>query len=122
MYHDEHVFLAVLSAQSCESLSFLTSSLEIHTSALTHRAESTTYNSGNHNDKPDLRMLHYNDVYHVEPGSREPVGGVARFKTLSNYYQYDGRFKGYSELLTFFSGDAFNPSLESSITKGNLTE
>lgn len=46
------------------------------------------------------------------------MGGLARFKTLCNHYQHDDQFKGQSELLTFFSGDAFNPSLESSITKG----
>lgn len=67
---------------------------------------------------PDLRFLHYNDVYHVEAGSREPVGGYARFKTLVNYYRDDQKYKGQSDLLTFFSGDAFNPSIESSITKG----
>jgi 2',3'-cyclic-nucleotide 2'-phosphodiesterase (5'-nucleotidase family) len=70
------------------------------------------------NAPPDLRFLHYNDVYHVEAGSREPVGGYARFQTLVNYYRDDGRFKGQPKLLTFFSGDAFNPSIESSITKG----
>ncbi|PSN61001.1 5'-nucleotidase-like protein [Corynespora cassiicola Philippines] len=68
---------------------------------------------------PDLRLLHYNDVYHVEAGSAEPVGGIARFQTLVNYYRDDERFKGQPDLLTFFSGDAFNPSLESSVTKGS---
>jgi hypothetical protein len=28
------------------------------------------------------------------------------------------RFAGQPDILTFFSGDAFNPSLESSVTKG----
>ncbi|XP_014560913.1 hypothetical protein COCVIDRAFT_12438 [Bipolaris victoriae FI3] len=70
------------------------------------------------NAPPDLRFLHYNDVYHVEAGSREPVGGYARFQTLVNYYRDDERFQGQPNLLTFFSGDAFNPSIESSITKG----
>jgi 5'-nucleotidase len=68
---------------------------------------------------PDLRILHYNDVYHVESGSAEPVGGAARFQTLCNYYRNDPKFKGQPELITVFSGDAFNPSLESSVTKGN---
>ena len=85
---------------------------------LTPLLESITYDSGNHEDSTDLRFIHYNDVYHVEPGSREPVGGIARFKTLCNYYQHDDRYIGQSRLLTLFSGDAFNPSLESSITKG----
>jgi|UniRef100_A0A8H7KAZ8 2',3'-cyclic-nucleotide 2'-phosphodiesterase (5'-nucleotidase family) len=67
---------------------------------------------------PDLRLLHYNDVYHVDPASAEPVGGLARFMHLCQHYRHDEQFKGQSELLTFFSGDAFNPSLESSVTKG----
>ncbi|KAH7135943.1 5'-nucleotidase-like protein [Dendryphion nanum] len=68
---------------------------------------------------PDLRFLHYNDVYHIDASSAEPVGGIGRFQTLVNYYRNDQRFDGQSKLLTFFSGDAFNPSLESSVTKGS---
>ena len=67
---------------------------------------------------PDLRILHYNDVYHVDASSAEPVGGIARFMTLAKEYRSDDRFQGQPELLTFFSGDAWNPSLESSVTKG----
>jgi 5'-nucleotidase len=67
---------------------------------------------------PDLRFLHYNDVYHIEAGSRDPVGGAARFQSLVNRYRSDPSFAGKPALLTFFSGDAFNPSLESSVTKG----
>lgn len=70
---------------------------------------------------PDLRLLHYNDVYHIDAGTAEPVGGIARFQTLVNYYRDDDRFKHHPKLLTFFSGDAFNPSLESSVTKGELS-
>lgn len=70
------------------------------------------------NSPPDLRFLHYNDVYHIEAGSQEPVGGYPRFQTLINYYKDDARFEGQPKALTFFSGDAFNPSIESSITKG----
>ena len=70
------------------------------------------------NTPPDLRFLHYNDVYHVEAGSQNPVGGYARFQTLVNYYRDDERFQGQPNVLTFFSGDAFNPSIESSVTKG----
>ena len=80
--------------------------------------ETVTYDSGNHEGPPDLRFVHYNDVYHVERGSREPVGGLARFKTLCQHYQHGEDFKDQPEAITFFSGDAFNPSLESSVTKG----
>ncbi|PGH36389.1 hypothetical protein GX50_00724 [[Emmonsia] crescens] len=78
---------------------------------------STTYDCGR-TGPPDLRLLHYNDVYHVEAGSAEPIGGTPRFQTLVNYYRNHPKFAGQPPLLTFFSGDAFNPSLESSVTKG----
>ncbi|KAF2674392.1 5'-nucleotidase [Microthyrium microscopicum] len=81
--------------------------------------ESITFESPSLPDSlPDLRLLHYNDVYHVDSSSSEPVGGISRFQTLINYYRHDPKFKGQPDLLTFFSGDAFNPSLESTITKG----
>ena len=80
--------------------------------------ESVTYSSGSHSTPPDLRLFHYNDVYHVDSASAEPVGGAARFQTLVDHYRTDDKFKDQPELLTFFSGDAFNPSLESSVTKG----
>ncbi|KAL6238355.1 hypothetical protein BDW75DRAFT_227989 [Aspergillus navahoensis] len=78
---------------------------------------SVTYSS-NRNGNPDLRLIHYNDVYHVEPGSAEPVGGAPRFQSVINYYRAHPSFDGQPSPLTFFSGDAFNPSLESTVTKG----
>ncbi|KAK8073255.1 hypothetical protein PG994_004154 [Apiospora phragmitis] len=82
--------------------------------------ESQTYSSGNTSGPPDLRLVHYNDVYHIDASSAEPVGGAARFISLMEHYRHDDKFKGQSDLITLFSGDAFNPSLESSITKGQL--
>ncbi|OKL61178.1 hypothetical protein UA08_03253 [Talaromyces atroroseus] len=67
---------------------------------------------------PDLRFIHYNDVYHVESGSSEPIGGVERFQTVVDDYRSAPRYHNLPELLTFFSGDVFNPSLESTVTKG----
>lgn len=67
---------------------------------------------------PDLRLLAFNDVYHIESGSAEPVGGIARFQTVVNDYRSDPRYQHHAKLITLFSGDAFNPSLESSVTKG----
>ncbi|KAG5915964.1 hypothetical protein E4U42_007861 [Claviceps africana] len=67
---------------------------------------------------PDVRILHYNDVYHVDAASAEPVGGLARFITMCKEYQEGKPFEGQPKILTLFSGDAFNPSLESSVTKG----
>lgn len=46
------------------------------------------------------------------------MGGIARFQTVANYYRSDPQFEGQPGLMTLFSGDAFNPSLESSVTKG----
>ncbi|KAI5845791.1 Metallo-dependent phosphatase-like protein [Morchella snyderi] len=78
---------------------------------------SITYSSGAVGEV-DLRLLHFNDVYHIDAGSREPVGGAARFITLTNHYRDAPEFQGQPALLTFFSGDVFNPSLESTVTKG----
>ena len=51
-----------------------------------------------------LTILHFNDVYNLEEGNIEPVGGVARFKTA---------LESFSDLdpLILFSGDLFQPSL-----------
>jgi 5'-nucleotidase len=45
------------------------------------------------------------------------VGGAARFVTLVNSYRDGNEYAGQPELVTLFSGDAFNPSIESSVTK-----
>ncbi|KAL9078154.1 MAG: hypothetical protein Q9157_002912 [Trypethelium eluteriae] len=83
--------------------------------------QEVTYSGGDANpgSLPDLRLLHYNDVYHIEPGSQEPVGGAARFQTLCKSYRENNGFRNQPELIELFSGDAFNPSLESSVTKGS---
>ncbi|KAI9684356.1 MAG: hypothetical protein M1829_002166 [Trizodia sp. TS-e1964] len=80
-------------------------------------AESTIYTS-KRSSPVDLRFLHFNDVYHVEPGSQDPIGGIARFQTVVNHYRSSSGYTNQTKLLAFFSGDAFNPSLESSVTKG----
>lgn len=67
---------------------------------------------------PDLRFIHYNDVYHLDPASAEPVGGLPRFITVCREYQEGQQYEGQPDVLTFFSGDVFNPSLESAVTKG----
>ena len=54
----------------------------------------------------------------LRPGSAEPVGGIARFQAIVNHYRSSPQYADQPDLLTFFSGDAFNPSLESSVTKG----
>ncbi|KAJ1928719.1 hypothetical protein IWQ60_001819 [Tieghemiomyces parasiticus] len=72
-----------------------------------------------------LSLLHFNDVYHVAPLSdqaKEPVGGAARFVTLVNHLRTHPtagpESKDLPPALVLFSGDAFNPSIESSFTRG----
>ncbi|KAF4975922.1 hypothetical protein FZEAL_7339 [Fusarium zealandicum] len=67
---------------------------------------------------PDLRIIHYNDVYHLDPSSAEPVGGLPRFINVCREYQQGKQYEDQPKVLTLFSGDAFNPSLESTVTKG----
>lgn len=54
----------------------------------------------------------------VRPAEEEPKGGAARLKSLADYYRKDDSFKDAPYPLTLFSGDAFNPSRESTVTKG----
>ncbi|KKA29417.1 hypothetical protein TD95_004609 [Thielaviopsis punctulata] len=79
---------------------------------------SVTYKSPSFGSGPaDVRLLHYNDVYHLDPSSAEPVGGFSRFISVVNEYRKAAETEK-TGLVTVFSGDAFNPSLESSVTKG----
>ena len=56
-------------------------------------------------DKPSdvLRIIHFNDVYNIEPREQEPVGGAARFVTKVRSFE--------NEPMVLFSGDLLNPSL-----------
>lgn len=51
-----------------------------------------------------LRIIHFNDVYNIEPSIREPAGGAARFLSVINL------LKNESPCLVMFSGDIFSPS------------
>lgn len=51
-----------------------------------------------------LRIIHFNDVYNIEPSTREPKGGAARFLTAINYLKQE------SPSILLFSGDIFSPS------------
>uniref|UniRef100_A0A7S2S175 5'-nucleotidase n=1 Tax=Mucochytrium quahogii TaxID=96639 RepID=A0A7S2S175_9STRA len=65
-------------------------------------------------------ILHFNDVYNISP---RKVGttyyaGAARYVSYVNSFRRGGqRFKGVDPVV-MFSGDAFNPSIESVTTKG----
>uniref|UniRef100_A0A1A9X3Q6 5'-Nucleotidase C-terminal domain-containing protein n=1 Tax=Glossina brevipalpis TaxID=37001 RepID=A0A1A9X3Q6_9MUSC len=62
-------------------------------------------------DKP-LTILHYNDVYNVDPTTEvEPIGGAARFCTAMKTFKDE-------DPLILFSGDIFSPSMLSTFTQG----
>lgn len=50
-----------------------------------------------------ITIIHFNDVYNIEPRDQEPVGGAARFITKIRSIP--------NEPLILFSGDCLNPSL-----------
>ncbi|PNH05871.1 5'-nucleotidase [Tetrabaena socialis] len=60
-----------------------------------------------------LTILHFNDVYNIEEQAREPVGGAARFCAKVKEVRKSG-----ANPLVLFSGDAYNPSLMSTMTLG----
>lgn len=59
-----------------------------------------------------LSIIHYNDVYNVDPNSsKEPIGGAARFLTAVKSFDH-------LDPLILFSGDAFSPSMRKLNTNG----
>jgi 5'-nucleotidase len=70
-------------------------------------------------DGRTLHILHFNDVYNLDPAvTTEPIGGAARFATLMDYVQRDLLTTYGCHPLIVFSGDFVGPSLMSTITKG----
>ena len=68
-----------------------------------------------------IRILHFNDVYNVDASSRGDVcGGAARFVAVVKSYFPGGanHDPARGKPLVFFGGDAFNPSITSTVTKG----
>ena len=62
---------------------------------------------------PALTIVHFNDVYEITEGAREPIGGAARFQALLKSLR-----AAHPNLLVLFSGDAFSPSVMSSVSGG----
>eukprot|EP01012_Entosiphon_sulcatum_P030574 TRINITY_DN3778_c0_g1_i1.p1 TRINITY_DN3778_c0_g1~~TRINITY_DN3778_c0_g1_i1.p1 ORF type:complete len:559 (-),score=125.63 TRINITY_DN3778_c0_g1_i1:243-1919(-) len=63
--------------------------------------------------KRTLTLVHFNDVYHVEPFvEEEPRGGASRFSAVLRQIQRD------NNAMVMFSGDFIGPSVTSAITKG----
>ena len=56
-----------------------------------------------------VTCLHFNDVYNLEEGKKEPVGGAARFAGMLGLQTDDP--------IVLFSGDALNPSMASTFFK-----
>jgi 5'-nucleotidase len=59
-----------------------------------------------------VTIVHFNDVYEISESASEPVGGAARFQGFMK------QVRATSDPLVIFSGDAFSPSVTSSITGG----
>jgi 5'-nucleotidase len=78
--------------------------------------------SGSHwrlEDGRTLHILHFNDVYNLDPSvTEEPIGGAARFATLMDYVQRDLLTTYGCHPLILFSGDFVGPSLMSISSKG----
>lgn len=53
-----------------------------------------------------MTIFHFNDVYDIQPDTKEPKAGAAYFNSLLQRCK-----KNYLHPLTLFSGDAFAPSL-----------
>jgi len=56
-----------------------------------------------------LTIVHFNDVYNIEPREKDPVGGAARFATKVKEL-------GWKNPLVLFSGDALSPSKSKNCT------
>lgn len=59
-----------------------------------------------------LNIIHFNDVYNIEPNTQEPVGGASRFITAIEHLM------SKAPTLVLFSGDALSPSNISMLCKG----
>jgi 5'-nucleotidase len=65
-----------------------------------------------HEDGEELTIIHFNDVYDIEPDSYNQYGFV-------NFYDtYLSLKKEYPDSIVAFSGDAFAPSKLSKVKKG----
>jgi len=51
---------------------------------------------------PPLIILHFNDVYNVEPRDQEPCGGASRCSTMIKSF-------AQQQPMLLFNGDVFSP-------------
>ena len=72
-----------------------------------------------------LRLLHFNDVYRVQPFKLSPKSpetiDVTQWATMLDDVRdsWPQRSDGKRDGLVLFSGDVFSPSVESSVTRGS---
>ena len=64
-----------------------------------------------------LKILHFNDTYNIEP-NKNGEGGAAKFVQALNHYQEQCKNDGEFESLTLFSGDLLFPSTLSTMYLG----
>ena len=70
-----------------------------------------TKSCNNSPERDNLTIIHFNDVYNIEPHDSEPVGGAARFVTMVKELLD-------KDPLILFSGDCLNPSLSMHVIVG----
>ena len=58
------------------------------------------------NAQKKINIIHFNDVYNVESGTKEPIGGAARVVTLIEKLKEQEP----NPTIVIFSGDAISPS------------
>ena len=68
-------------------------------------------------EEGSLTFIHFNDVYNVE-GSGKKKGGAARFVAAVNRCRSEALERGEADPLCLFSGDCFNPSIMSTVVRG----
>ncbi|CEM27002.1 unnamed protein product [Vitrella brassicaformis CCMP3155] len=93
-----------------------TQGVQVQTSqefVLTHYEDYVKDYDGLAGKEDPIIILHFNDVYNIEP-AKDGTGGVSRF--ISALRSSVGS-AGHSPLV-FFSGDVFNPSMMSTNTRG----
>jgi len=61
----------------------------------------------------DFHIFHFNDVYNIEDSPGDKCGGIARFMNVIEDFRM-----AHPHVLVLFSGDAFSPSILSSVTRG----
>ena len=55
-------------------------------------------------DRKKINLIHFNDVYNIESGKTDPVGGASRFLTVVE------KLRKLGPNIVLFSGDALSPS------------